>query len=167
MLEYPDADPSENRGEKWRACVMCDKWRKEAELPFDSGSTEPTADETLTGATSGDTGVVESVKVYSGSWAGGDAAGFVRVSSISGDDFDTQTIFQDNEQVNGSVGGNNMFTMNGAGQVKKYGRMYPQSEMVQRDGKWFCKAHYRFRYRHKDMDDVRINIDEGDRGTPL
>lgn len=46
-------------------------------VPFSSGgTTEIAAGNTITGATSGATAVVKEVLLYSGSWAGGDAAGF-------------------------------------------------------------------------------------------
>ena len=50
---------------------------KEELIPFSSGGTnEIAAGDTITGNTSGATAVVKSVLLYSGSWAGGDAAGF-------------------------------------------------------------------------------------------
>lgn len=46
-------------------------------IPFSSGGTnEIAAGDTITGATSGATAVVDEVLLYSGSWASGDAAGF-------------------------------------------------------------------------------------------
>lgn len=48
-----------------------------APLGFDSGSTEIKADMEITGGTSGATAMVKEVVVTSGTWAGGDAAGFV------------------------------------------------------------------------------------------
>jgi len=74
-------------------------------LSFDSGSVEPQVGETLTGATSGATGKVISVTVTSGSWGGGDAAGTIELGACDGR-------FNDNEDVNGSVGGANMLTVN-------------------------------------------------------
>jgi len=74
-------------------------------LLFDSGSVEPQIGETLTGATSGAVGKVISVTVTSGSWGGGDAAGSIELGACDGR-------FNDNEDVNGSVGGANMLTVN-------------------------------------------------------
>jgi len=46
-------------------------------IPFSGGGTnEIAAGDTITGATSGATAIIEEVLLYSGSWAGGDAAGF-------------------------------------------------------------------------------------------
>ncbi len=46
-------------------------------LPFGTGSAAIAVGDTVTGATSGKTGVVVAVRVASGTWAGGDAAGFL------------------------------------------------------------------------------------------
>lgn len=64
-------------------------------IPFSSGgTTEIVAGNTITGATSGATAVVESVLLYSGTWAGGDAAGFFTVleGSLSGT-FGSENVF--------------------------------------------------------------------------
>jgi hypothetical protein len=54
-------------------------------VPFSSGGTTEIAEgNTITGATSGATGMVEEVLLSSGSWAGGDAAGFFVVSNVVG-----------------------------------------------------------------------------------
>lgn len=56
-------------------------------IPFSGGGTnEISAGNTITGQTSGATAIVEQVLLYSGSWAGGDAAGFfvVKRNSIVG-----------------------------------------------------------------------------------
>jgi hypothetical protein len=45
------------------------------ELPFTSGSEEPTVGATIEGATSGATAVITRVQLNSGTWAGGDAVG--------------------------------------------------------------------------------------------
>jgi hypothetical protein len=70
-------------------------------LDFDSGSTEFTYGETLTGAVSGDTGVVVSWVVTDGAWGDGDAEGVVYVEAITGN-------FNALENLNGSVGGVNI-----------------------------------------------------------
>ncbi|MHA1287014.1 MAG: carbohydrate binding domain-containing protein [Candidatus Thorarchaeota archaeon] len=74
-------------------------------LNFDSGSVEPQVGETLTGATSGAVGKVISVTVTGGTWGGGNAAGSIELGACTGR-------FNDNEDVNGSVGGANMLTVN-------------------------------------------------------
>jgi len=75
-------------------------------LAFNSGSTEFTESETLTGATSAATGDVVTWHVSSGTWTGGDAAGTVYLKQVSG-------TFQA-EDLNGSVGGANMASATGA-----------------------------------------------------
>ena len=75
-------------------------------LAFTSGSTEFTADETLTGATGGATVTVVGWELSSGSWAGGDAAGTAWIKTLVG-------TFQA-EDLNGSIGGANMATASGA-----------------------------------------------------
>jgi len=50
-----------------------DRWS----VPFTSGSREPVAGETITGATSTATGYVESVALTGGTWTGGNAAGTI------------------------------------------------------------------------------------------
>ncbi|MHA1613320.1 MAG: carbohydrate binding domain-containing protein [Candidatus Thorarchaeota archaeon] len=74
-------------------------------LNFDSGSVEPQVGETLTGATSGAVGKVISVTVTGGTWGGGNAEGSIELGACAGR-------FNDNEDVNGSVGGANMLTVN-------------------------------------------------------
>jgi len=83
-----------------------------AAMGFNSGSTEFTIGETLTGNSSGDTATVAFWIVTSGTWGGGDAAGTVYLSdrSTTGATIDD---FTDGEGINGSVGGNNMATVNG------------------------------------------------------
>lgn len=56
-------------------------------LYFEDGDTEPTAGDTIEGATSGETGEFLSAVVSSGTFAGGDAAGYFVLTQVS-DDFD-------------------------------------------------------------------------------
>ena len=72
-------------------------------IKFTSGSTEFTAGETITGAADGATAVVINWYKDEGTWIGGDATGVVWVSTIVG-------TFNASENLNGSVGGNNMAT---------------------------------------------------------
>lgn len=48
-----------------------------------------------------------------------------------------------------------------------FGRMYPESLMTYRDGKWFCNVHYRWRYRNRDWDEVKIELPDDDREMPV
>ena len=144
-------------------CVLCGARYIRVELPYDSGSVAPTVGETLTGATSTDTGVVVSTSIYSGAVADGDAAGFVELSSPTGVDQDAGTSFQDNELITGSTGGSNMMTVNGDGHLNRYGRLYPESMLVERDGKRYCTPHYIFRYTHIDTDEFEVDVTDDDR----
>jgi hypothetical protein len=77
-------------------------------LSFDSGSVQPQAGETITGATSAATGIaLYTVTAATGSYGGGDATGELVLTQVSG-------TFQDNEDLNGSTGGANIATANGA-----------------------------------------------------
>jgi hypothetical protein len=148
-------------GEKYRSCTWCGDNAVTYALDFDSGSVAPIAGETLTGATSGDTAVVVSVNVESGSWAGGDAAGVIELSSGTGVD-DDGYIFQDNEEINGGTGGNNMLTANGKGSKHGYGRLYPETLLIERDGKRYCNDHYFATWPVRDWCDMKVDIKEGD-----
>jgi hypothetical protein len=73
-------------------------------IPFSSGgTTEITAGSRIKGATSGATAVVQSVLLYSGSWAGGDAAGFfvVQEGSLTGT-FGSESVYKDDDSVSGA-----------------------------------------------------------------
>lgn len=74
-------------------------------MNFDSGFKEPKINEILTGVDSGSTAKVVSVNKISGTWISGDAAGNIELRTCSG-------CFNDNENINGSVGGANMLTAN-------------------------------------------------------
>lgn len=65
-------------------------------LDFDTGSTEISEGDTITGDTSGATATVERIIVQSGGWSGNDALGYMVLSGIAG-------IFQNGETVNTSA----------------------------------------------------------------
>lgn len=75
-------------------------------IDFDSGSSEITVGETVTGATSGATGTVLAVELSSGSWEGGDAAGTIQIQGMDG-------LFEDGEELDGSVAGDSAATADG------------------------------------------------------
>ncbi|MFA5445888.1 MAG: DUF2341 domain-containing protein, partial [Bacteroidales bacterium] len=75
-------------------------------IDFDSGSSEITVGETVTGATSGATGTVLAVELSSGSWEGGDAAGTIQIQDADG-------LFVDNEELDGSVAGDSAASADG------------------------------------------------------
>lgn len=79
-------------------------------MAFTSGGTHaPTLDETVTGATSAATGIVADWSVTAGTWAGGDAAGYLYLRQVSG------TFGAEN--LNGSVAGSNFATGAATGDV--------------------------------------------------
>ena len=153
------------RGEKWHTCCKCEKnayfrvW-----LKFDSCSVEPQEDEVLTGASSADYGTVTEVDLVTGSYAGGDATGFVYMKDVSG--IIDMLCFEDNEAINGSVGGADMMTADNEGVQTKYGFMHPLSNLVEaEDGKWYCRAHYPYVKRRDWMDESEIDTSEPERGV--
>jgi len=166
MLKINVPDSSPPKGEKWKACRICSTFYKRVVLKFDSGSVAPTVDEVLTGATSGDTGVVTEVfNQFTGTYAGGDAEGYVEMSTCTGVDEEQGTCFQDNETINGSVGGNNIITANGAGILQAYGILWPKSQMVKYRGHWYCREHYGWRTRPVYRDDLKVDVTEKGRGA--
>lgn len=73
-------------------------------IPFTSGgTTEVTAGARIKGATSEATAIVEAVLLSSGTWAGGDAAGFfvVQEGSLTGT-FGTENVFIDSDETAGT-----------------------------------------------------------------
>jgi len=60
------------------------------ELPFKLGEKEIANGDTITGAVSGDTAVVDDVVLDNGTWAGGDAHGTLIISSASAGDFHSE-----------------------------------------------------------------------------
>jgi len=169
MLELPDVSLEDNRGEKWNDCYRCGTKYKHAEVFFDSGSVEPTVGETFTGATSADTGVVVDTALYTGSYSGGDATGVVTLSTLTGvsKDSDTmiETVFQDNEELNGGTGGDSMMTVDGTPQVNKYGRLYPESEQVIFRGRRYCSAHAMSIIPNTLSDELHLDVTEDERGS--
>lgn len=62
-------------------------------IPFTLGGTEPSVGNTIDGGTSGASGIlVIAATVESGSWAGGDAEGYLIVSQVSGDFDDSEDL---------------------------------------------------------------------------
>ncbi len=141
--------------ERYRECPMCSAWYERYELSFDAGSAEPTDGETVTGA-GGCTGVVTDYTLESGTWAGGDAAGVVELSGVTG--ATDGLAFVDDEALTGSstfVG-----TANGVALQKKYGERRPTGECSFRDGYWWCNTHYNFRFNKQDVDTAPLRVEE-------
>lgn len=78
-------------------------------LGFDSGgTTELKVDTKIEGGSSGATGIIRAIEVTSGTWVGGDAAGYIYFSTTSG-------TWQNNEQINRTkpTTSNNIATVDG------------------------------------------------------
>lgn len=82
----------------------CQVWKtsQEHHLNFTNGTKEFLAGSTLTGSTSHATGIINSVTLSSGSWAGGTAAGELSLYSVSGTFLNGETI-ADSQTVKGSA----------------------------------------------------------------
>ena len=158
------SDYDQDSGEKWDTCAMCDSLRRRALVHFDSGSVLPTHGETVTGATSGDTMVLDRHVLISGTYAGGDAVGVLEGTTPSGYDDVLLEIFSDNENLNGSVSGNNFATANHKGAVEVSGRLVPARDLIEYRGKKYCRAHFEFKYGSQFRDEAVIDTSkEGDR----
>lgn len=160
MTIRPKSEWGKALSEKWGYCHFCDPVWYRATLQFDSGDTEPTVGETLTGHDSDDTGVVTDSYLISGTYAGGDAVGWVEMSILTGQDLEQGTIFQDDEFVNGSTGGRNILTADGAGTVQRYGIPYPKKDLIKYRGRWMCRWHHNWYYKRKWDEENRINVAE-------
>jgi len=132
------------------------------DIPFTTGSGEPVEDEVLTGSESSSTAVVVAVVKTSGTWAGSDAAGWITCSSPSAWDGDTGHWGTEDEAITGSTAA--ALTLNGYGHIKKYGVLHATSDLVERDGKRMCRAHYNWYWGPKDRDAQIPQIDESERG---
>jgi hypothetical protein len=121
----------------------------------------PTTGETITGATSADTCVVEGYTLISGAFADGDAAGIIEGKTPVGYDSVLLEIFQDNEVLTGSSTFAGVANKVGAVQIS--GRLIPDSELVEYNGKKYCRPHFLFKYRNEWKDEERPDSDEGDR----
>ena len=140
------------------SCRLCEASKStQAEIKFDQGTVEPAEDDTLTGASSGATGVVDEVELVSGTWAGGDAAGFITMTSPTGFDSDNHW-GTDGERATTPAGGS--VYLDGDGTIKVYGLLYPESYLIERDGAHYCAPHYRMRFGPKDRDEAQFNVGE-------
>jgi hypothetical protein len=161
MLVLKDRpDFRQGQGDKYFPCHICGPEKTWAVVHFDSGSVAPTVGETVTGATTADTGVIDTVTLSSGSYAGGDAVGVIVLSSVTGYSRDTSLVFQDNEALTGSTSGADFATVNGVTGVTRNGRLYPEWATVEYDGRRYCNAHFPWRYRREWEDDSKIDITE-------
>jgi len=160
------SDFTELRGDKYDSCVMCGSQKYRVVIRFDSGSAEPAVGETITGATSADTGVVEFIQLTGGAYTDGNAVGVMVLDEPTGYDQYNLSIFTDDENLNGPTpgAGANFATVNGITGVNKSGRMHPDSNLITYNGVKYCKEHFRFRFKKEWEDDAKIDISEGERG---
>ena len=158
------SDFTELQGEKYDFCQVCGPQKYRAVVHFDSGSVAPIVGETITGATSTDTGVVEFVQLTEGTYAGGDAVGVMVLTSPTGYDEYNLSIFADDENLNGSTAGNNFATVKGICGINKSGRLHPDSNLVEYRGTKYCKDHFRWRFQQQWSDEATLNISEKERG---
>lgn len=47
-----------------------------------------------------------------------------------------------------------------------FGRLYPESLLIERNGRWFCTNHYTWRFRHKDINEEPFDMPDEDREGP-
>ena len=156
---YPSPAYDESR---YRECSVCGFNQYWATLDFTSGSVAPTVGETLTGAVSGNTGVVLEVALYTGTYAVGDATGRILLDTIAGWDRLQMSVFTALEEVNGSVGGAGMATVDN-GTVKVNNRLSPEGETVLLDGVRYCRVHFDLRFPKKYLAEAEVDYDESDR----
>lgn len=143
--------------EEWESCARCGKLQIRVWMRFDAGKSAPTVGETLTGDSSGDTGVVEKVVLEGGSYAGDDAYGTISLTSPSG--IDAEGLWgTDNETLTGTTGGTAFLTLNDNGFEKRIGRLWPKDQLVFRKGKYWCEQHYRWKFYKTDLNEAKINI---------
>jgi len=148
---------------KYYSCTLCGGKHSRVEFWFDSGSVEPTEDETLTGGTSGATGVVVTHTLHKGTFAGGDAEGTVEMDACTG--ISDRESFEADETIAGSTGGADMMTTASVGSEKVYGRLYPEWAIAVYKGKKYCIEHYNYVSRKREERDAEIDITEEDRGV--
>jgi hypothetical protein len=164
MLTLKDrTDFTEGQGDTYDTCLICGPEKMRALIYFDSGSVAPTVGETVTGATTSDTGVIEHVTLISGTYAGGDATGAIVVTSPTGYNSDTLVIFEDDETLTGSTSGSNFATVNGNCGVTRSGRIYRTQDLIEYRGNKYCNSHFGFRFRRQWLDEADVNISESER----
>ena len=169
-------DWSRNPGEKWYECVLCGPKRVTAIVEIDRAIGGPTVGETITGATSGHTGIVEKVypmltvphrygeSAYGTYSYGGCERKKVILSSATGHDDINLEIFQNGEYLNGTISGVSFSVVNGLGSIQISGRLVPDSNIIEYHGKHYCRAHFLFLFGHEWLDDAKVDTaTEGDR----
>jgi hypothetical protein len=139
-------------------CAVCGPIEETIELDYDEGGNEPTVGDTLTGATTGDTGVVSEVILRSGAWASGTAAGTIIMTSGTGVDDDSMSSFKDNENITNTTAGNTVGKTEGVGILKRTGFYYPSEDLIEVDGQHYCRKHYLLKFPKKFLDEMDIDF---------
>ncbi len=155
---------TEGQGDRYRHCHICGPVKYRAIIHFDSGSVEPTVGETVTGATSTNTGVIEYVQLTEGAYADGDAVGVIVLTSPSGYNANTSRIFSDDEALNGSAAGDDFATVKGQPGVTVSGRLHPDWNLVEYRGIYYCRDHFRWYFKQEWQDEAKPDINENERG---
>lgn len=170
-IRYPW--PTKNHS-AYGTCTLCGPKLVQFELRFDQGSVAPVAGETLTGGSSGHTGVVAThtispngtdqtvtdLYLETGTWAGGNAAGFIVLNSCTGvteDDEDGRYCFEDNEAITGGSGAT--LVADDVAVEKVLMIPWPKEMLYKYEGKWYCPYHFEFRSRRKEIDKSKLSAD--------
>ena len=154
--------------QRWYTCEVCGTAYRTIELQFINGSTEPSVDDVLAGATSGDGGTVEKVTLWDGAWADGDASGIIELSRPTGlssqtADSNPFTAFTLSENINNSTtSASNVMSCHATiyGQGKQYGRFHPECDIIRYRGKNYCRWHLNFRFEREWREEEKIDIKE-------
>jgi hypothetical protein len=149
-MDRPSSEFTRNQGDKWFECKLCGKVFLFVDMAFDQGTVEPVVGEVLTGASSGCTGVVDRVKLFSGSWAEGDAKGNILLTEPTGYVWPDVYCFDTGEIVTGD-GGAAMVT-DGYGLLKRSGRLWRLGDTILKDGDRYCIDHYKIHWGKRITD---------------
>lgn len=147
------ASPNEftrNQGDKWFECKLCGKVYLFVDLRFKSCSAEPQVDEILTGGTTNCTGRVNKVVLLSGSYAGGDAAGYILLNSPTGYKWPNDICFDKDEAITGDLGA--VLTAAEDGLLKRSGRLWRLGDTILKDGDRYCIDHYKMHWDKRITD---------------
>ena len=164
----PTFPQNSDLNQRWDDCVICGTSHRTVELQFENGSTEPSVGDILTGASSTDSGTVVSVALWTGTWAGSDAAGIIELSSPSGlssqtADTNPFTAFTLSENINNTTTAESSVmtcSSTALGQGKQYGRPHPEGEVIKYRGNIYCRWHFNYRFEREWREEEHINIEE-------
>ena len=152
------SDFTELSGDKYRHCHVCGPVTHRVVVHFDGSSATPTVGETITGVTTGDAGVVESVTMT------GDTTGVMVLTSPTGYDSESSVMFQDNEALTGTTSGASFSLVNGGCGINISGRLHPDWNLIEYRGIYYCREHFTFMFKQEWIDDQRPSINENERG---